>query len=429
VIESYTALQEDYTQTSADLLRTISLQLANSSYPAANPRDNFVVQASDVLVNTFWFLSLILSLVTALLGILLKQWIRTYIKWIEVTPESDAVALRHYRHTYFQSWHMPLMLTMLPVLLQVALVLFLTGMVLFLQPVNNTVATVTSIAVALCLLLGFVVTFLPLVRKTCPYKSPLTEFLISVLGYTLHALDYWRSKDNAGQRRRGPRSYRGRIEDLRKETWSDIDLKAMRFAEAAPGQLYPSRALAHVGSLMTTLASTRSLQLWEKTISCLVDHYDRHTYNGTIDLCWTLVTHIFGATPLVQTYANKSRTNLLQQFSVQGRVNLFHLCESSVSSLNGGASEPNDTETFRKLLLFTTRALAYIEPGYAYSARFMPLVHSVSRWGYLMKPEDRELTSAVNSIHVALGAVRKGLGWQEHGEGEPGHIRLFLAKI
>jgi hypothetical protein len=35
VVESYQSLQEDYTKTSADLLRQISHQLANASFPAA----------------------------------------------------------------------------------------------------------------------------------------------------------------------------------------------------------------------------------------------------------------------------------------------------------------------------------------------------------------------------------------------------------
>jgi hypothetical protein len=73
VVESYQSLQEDYTQTSVDILRQISHQLANSSLPAAPDSSQFQAQRSDVRVNVCWFVSLLLSLIVAPFGIYLKQ--------------------------------------------------------------------------------------------------------------------------------------------------------------------------------------------------------------------------------------------------------------------------------------------------------------------------------------------------------------------
>jgi hypothetical protein len=83
-IESYKLLQEDYTQTTADLLRHISHQLANSSIPAAPQNSEFQVQIGDEKVNVLWFVSLSLSLFVALFGIFFKQWMRSYMEWTDV---------------------------------------------------------------------------------------------------------------------------------------------------------------------------------------------------------------------------------------------------------------------------------------------------------------------------------------------------------
>jgi hypothetical protein len=93
-------------------------------------------------VNVCWFVSLLLSLVAALFGIFLKQWIRTYIKWAEVTLERDAVALRQHRYIGWEAWNIGLVLTVLPVLLQIAVILFLIGLLVFLWNLNQVVASV-----------------------------------------------------------------------------------------------------------------------------------------------------------------------------------------------------------------------------------------------------------------------------------------------
>jgi hypothetical protein len=177
VVESYQSLQEDYTQTSAELLRQISQQLANSSLPAAPVSSQFQAQRSDVRVNVCWFVSLLLSLVVALFGIFLKQWMRSYIKWTDVTPDQEAVALRQFRYRSLESWRIAAILALLPTLLQLSVIIFLSGLLVFLSGLDRTVAVVMIVLTSIAFFLVAAVTFLPVVLWTCPYRSPLSEVL------------------------------------------------------------------------------------------------------------------------------------------------------------------------------------------------------------------------------------------------------------
>jgi hypothetical protein len=183
VVESYQSLQEDYTKTSAELLRQISQQLANSSLPAAPGSSQFQVQRSDVRVNVCWFVSLLLSLVVALFGIFLKQWMRSYMKWTDVTPDQEAVAVRQFRYRSLETWRIAAILALLPTLLQLSVIIFLSGLLVFLSGLDRTVAIVMIVLTSIAFFLVAAVTFFPVASWTCAYRSPLSEVL---------ALSLWR---------------------------------------------------------------------------------------------------------------------------------------------------------------------------------------------------------------------------------------------
>jgi len=72
LIESQKNLLPDPAQETVQLLRQIAAQSAGTNWVAeAEPG----VDASSIWVNVFWFLSLVLSLTTALVGIVSLQWI------------------------------------------------------------------------------------------------------------------------------------------------------------------------------------------------------------------------------------------------------------------------------------------------------------------------------------------------------------------
>ncbi|KAH9896693.1 hypothetical protein C8Q73DRAFT_643130, partial [Cubamyces lactineus] len=74
LVESYQNLQPD---PHLELMRAILTQLQRSNDGSAvvqDPVPAFELTGSAIRVNVYWFSSLIISLSTALLGILAKQW-------------------------------------------------------------------------------------------------------------------------------------------------------------------------------------------------------------------------------------------------------------------------------------------------------------------------------------------------------------------
>ncbi|ESK87611.1 hypothetical protein Moror_1946 [Moniliophthora roreri MCA 2997] len=74
-IESYQWLDEDPAVTL--LTQLISIQ-ANGTQATSIEPTHFKPDASSICINIFWFLSLILSLASALFGLLCKQWVQEH---------------------------------------------------------------------------------------------------------------------------------------------------------------------------------------------------------------------------------------------------------------------------------------------------------------------------------------------------------------
>ncbi len=113
VSQTSQSLQADYAQVSASLLFEMILiqrAIANNSsldnVPASslNPYTNFTPATTDVWVNGLWFTSLSLSLATALVAVLVKQWLHHYLALPSGTPQERS-HVRQYRYGGFQKWH------------------------------------------------------------------------------------------------------------------------------------------------------------------------------------------------------------------------------------------------------------------------------------------------------------------------------------
>ncbi|EIN04148.1 hypothetical protein PUNSTDRAFT_29344, partial [Punctularia strigosozonata HHB-11173 SS5] len=142
-VESYKLLQQDPEQTSTDLLAQISLQLqsfslnpafANSTHTPSLKRTHIPVSA--VRINSLWFTSLVLGLVSALTAIFARQWLREYAHW-QLSSSRDSVRIRQFRHDGLMSWRVPTVMYAISILLQIAVVLFLVGLVDFLWTLNR----------------------------------------------------------------------------------------------------------------------------------------------------------------------------------------------------------------------------------------------------------------------------------------------------
>ncbi|KAK0482551.1 hypothetical protein IW261DRAFT_1314934, partial [Armillaria novae-zelandiae] len=135
-------LQTDYAQVSASLLFELLLvqrAIANGSpvetipISSLNPQTAFVPAATDVWVNGLWFTSLFLSLTTAVVGVLVKQWLHHYVVPPSGTPR-ERCFVRQYRYLGFKKWRVEDIVGVLPFLMHLALALFFIGLSLFLHP-------------------------------------------------------------------------------------------------------------------------------------------------------------------------------------------------------------------------------------------------------------------------------------------------------
>ncbi|KAK0458598.1 uncharacterized protein EV420DRAFT_1270391 [Desarmillaria tabescens] len=185
VSQTYQNLQADYTAMSASLLFELVLvqrAIANGSSVDAisssplNPNTAFVPATTDVWVNGLWFVSLFLSLTTALVAVLVKQWLHHYVILPSGTPR-DRSFTRQFRYAGFQKWHVQIIIGLLPVLMHLALAIFLIGLVIFLRPLREALSWIIGTATAVVYAAYVAATILPILFPQCPYRTPLCDLV------------------------------------------------------------------------------------------------------------------------------------------------------------------------------------------------------------------------------------------------------------
>ncbi|KAJ3480168.1 hypothetical protein NLI96_g8538 [Meripilus lineatus] len=181
-IEGLKQLQRDPTDTTVQLLQQISMQLSslsinsgfiNSTY-IPPPPSPFTPSPNAVAVNVLWFISLALSLITASLGMLVKQWFREFLAKSNVSPE-QCCQVRQFRIPGLRKYRVAEIAGFLPIILQTALVLFFIGLILFIRPIHTSVANFISVVVGIWLSFIVITTLLPLFSPSCPYKTPILK--------------------------------------------------------------------------------------------------------------------------------------------------------------------------------------------------------------------------------------------------------------
>ncbi len=127
-------------------------------------------------MNGLWFTSLFLSLTTALVVVLVKQWLHHYVALPSGTPR-DRSFTRQFRYAGFQKWHVQVIIGLLPVLMHLALAIFLVGLVIFLQPLRQALSWIICAGTGLVYTAYAVVTILPILFPQCPYRTPLCDIV------------------------------------------------------------------------------------------------------------------------------------------------------------------------------------------------------------------------------------------------------------
>lgn len=134
-----------------------------------------------VWLNALWFSGLILSLTSASLCIMVRQWLNEYSTGLSGSKTSRQVSrIRQYRLDNLKKWRVEDIVGTIPVLLQVALGCFLTGVLILLWSLHTTVAAIASILVSILAVFTISTTVLPLFNRSCVYLSPQTRVLYSI---------------------------------------------------------------------------------------------------------------------------------------------------------------------------------------------------------------------------------------------------------
>lgn len=157
--------------------------------------DSFTPSTSARWINVLFFISLVLGLAAALLGILAKQWLREYMHWNSpLALPRENILVREMRFEAWQVWNVAATISAIPALLEVAMILFLIGMVILLWTLDDVVAIAVTVVVAIFLLVVAVFTVLPVFSHRCPYKSPTAWALVTAF-HVLSASVVWIKKN------------------------------------------------------------------------------------------------------------------------------------------------------------------------------------------------------------------------------------------
>lgn len=175
--------------------------------PVASPE--FVPDSFAVRANIYWFLSLVLSLSTVVVGVISMQWLREYQRGDSNTAPEDALGPRQMRFQGLLTWHVPEIINALPLLLETAVFLFFCGVLDLLWSIHYTVAIIITIPVVLLAIFLVATTVLPALQYAftrqlnlripqCPYKSPQSwifhRFFSSVCVLTLRITETFNFK-------------------------------------------------------------------------------------------------------------------------------------------------------------------------------------------------------------------------------------------
>lgn len=182
LVDSYKQLQPDWGEYTAQLLfATIVSQQGsgNVTAPVLLPPSAFSSLGSSRWINGLWLCSLVVSLVVALLCILGKQWLDEYNARVfsPARTERDWSRRRALYYDGVVRWHLPELMSLLPVLLHIALFLFISGLVVFFQPLD---LALSYYALASTLLIGiayFSTGVWTYYYVDCPFYTPVCRYM------------------------------------------------------------------------------------------------------------------------------------------------------------------------------------------------------------------------------------------------------------
>ncbi|KAL1714398.1 hypothetical protein EV715DRAFT_295204 [Schizophyllum commune] len=165
IMEGYKWMIEEPEDMSAEYLRQILALLSHTAVPSVARSSGRPPIPDDIvdLINGLWFSSLTLSLSSALIGIVSKQWLREYLRDAGRSHKTN-LAVRQVKYQGLTRWCVHSIITSIPLLLQAALFLFLAGVVYLLWHIQPKIARVVTVLGALIMAFFVITTVMPAVQ-------------------------------------------------------------------------------------------------------------------------------------------------------------------------------------------------------------------------------------------------------------------------
>lgn len=191
VLHSVQALQLSANDVSANALARIADRLENSGLNGTSPSNSTAFfgapSRSSVRISILWFIGLVLSISTLIIGIVVLQWIREHQRYDDNMSAKEKAAIFHMRTEALKKWYVAQIVSGLPLLLLFAVVFFFSGVIVYLFTINLTLAITITVFITLTFLFILITTFLPTLQcffltisepsrkkdipSQCPYKS------------------------------------------------------------------------------------------------------------------------------------------------------------------------------------------------------------------------------------------------------------------
>jgi len=142
-----------------------------------------------VLINSFWLLSLLISLTCALMAISLQQWARRYAK---VASPRYSLPEQARAHAFFvvgiERLNFVYVAEALPVLVHISLALFFAGFLLYVKDLDSTVYALACSWIGLFIVVYAYVTCMPIFRPDSPFYTPLSHAAACVYAGTSYGV-------------------------------------------------------------------------------------------------------------------------------------------------------------------------------------------------------------------------------------------------
>ena len=173
IIDINSELKPDSNEETTALLRVLIYKVDNTTFNNAPTVPQWTGPArTTVQVQAILYASLAISLFSAFLAMLGKQWLNRYASADLRGSIIDRCQHRQYKLNGIASWYFENVIELLPVMLQAALLLFGCALSRYLWETNTTIASVIIGVTSFGLFLFISIVVAGAIFPSCPYQTP-----------------------------------------------------------------------------------------------------------------------------------------------------------------------------------------------------------------------------------------------------------------